>query len=106
MPSELSLNLNALNISTEDLKTFCQDHQIQRLALFGSVLRQDFGPESDIDILVEFEPQAHVGYMRYFHVQDELSALFGRNVDLFTFDSLKPFARETATATQVLIYAT
>jgi len=105
MSIETLPNLAQLKLSSETLKTFCQRHHIQQLALFGSVLREDFNADSDIDILVEFEPQAKVGYLSFFHLQDELSSLFGREVDLFTPNSLKPFARESAEANQVLIYA-
>jgi len=105
MSIETLSNLSHLKTSPKELEIFCQRHQIRRLALFGSVLRDDFNAESDIDILVEFEPQAKVGYLRFFRLQDELSDLFGREVDLFTPNSLKPFARERAEATQTLIYA-
>lgn len=66
------------------LVEFCRRNHIRRLALFGSVLRDDFGPDSDIDVLVEFEP-GHVPGLRFIRLQDELSALFGgRRVDLVT----------------------
>lgn len=94
-----------VEIPTQDIATFCQQHKIRELALFGSVLRDDFGPQSDIDVLVEFEPDAKVGYQRFFHLQDELSLLFGREVDLFTPNSLKPFAKETAMRNKAVIYA-
>jgi len=94
-----------VEIPTQDIATFCQQHKIRELALFGSVLRDDFGPQSDIDVLVEFEPDAKVGYQRFFRLQDELSLLFGREVDLFTPNSLKPFAKETAMQSKAVIYA-
>jgi hypothetical protein len=63
---------------------FCRRNHIRRLSLFGSILRDDFGPESDIDVLVEFEP-GHVPGFRFIRLQDELSRLFGgRRVDLVT----------------------
>jgi predicted nucleotidyltransferase len=66
------------------LAEFCRRNHIRRLALFGSVLRDDFGPNSDIDVLVEFEP-GHVPGLRFIRLQDELSRLFGgRRVDLVT----------------------
>ncbi|HEY2292862.1 MAG TPA: nucleotidyltransferase family protein [Thermoanaerobaculia bacterium] len=66
------------------LAEFCRRNHIRRLSLFGSVLRDDFGPQSDIDILVEFEP-GHVPGLRFIRLQDELSGLFGgRHVDLVT----------------------
>jgi predicted nucleotidyltransferase len=66
------------------LAEFCRRNHIRRLSFFGSVLRDDFGPESDIDVLVEFEP-GHVPGLRFIRMQDELSDLFGgRRVDLVT----------------------
>jgi hypothetical protein len=95
-----------IDIPSQEIITFCQRHHIRQLALFGSVLRDDFGSESDVDVLVEFEPDAQIGYQRFFRLQDELSALFGREVDLFTPNSLKPFARESAMQNKAVIYAT
>ena len=95
-----------IDIPSQEIAAFCQNHHIRQLALFGSVLRDDFGPESDVDVLVEFEPEARVGYQRFFRLQDELSALFKREVDLFTPNSLKPFARARAMQSKAVIYAT
>jgi hypothetical protein len=67
----------------ERIAAFCRRHRIQRLALFGSVLRDDFGPDSDVDVLVEFEPGARTG-LAFFDMQDELSGIVGRKVDLNT----------------------
>ncbi len=66
------------------IAAFCQRHHIRRLCLFGSVLRDDFGPESDVDVLVEFEP-GHVPGLAFIRIQDELSELMGGvPVDLVT----------------------
>jgi len=70
-------------IDRERLAEFCRRNHIRRLALFGSVLREDFGPHSDIDVLVEFEP-GHVPGLAFFVMQAELSQLLGRPVDLNT----------------------
>ena len=67
---------------------FCQRNRIRRLALFGSVLRDDFTPESDVDVLVEFEPGARVG-LAFITVQDELSRILGRRVDMSTFEGVE-----------------
>lgn len=77
----------------ERLADFCRRHHIRRLALFGSVLRDDFGPHSDIDILVEFEPGQVPGF-RMVDLEDELSALVGRKVDLHTPGSLSKYFRD------------
>lgn len=76
----------------EEISRLCQRHGIQRLALFGSVLRDDFDPESDVDVLVEFEPGKAPGFA-FFDVQEELSQLLGRRVDLNTPGFLSPRIR-------------
>jgi predicted nucleotidyltransferase len=88
-----------------EIAEFCRRHRIREMALFGSVLRDDFGPDSDVDVLIEFEPNAGIGYMRFFRLQDELTELFGRDIDLFTPDSLRRFARETVMQTKAVVYA-
>ena len=75
------------------LADFCRHHHIRRLALFGSVLRDDFRPSSDVDVLVEFEP-GHVPGFAFFDLQEELAALLGRKVDLHTPGSLSRYFRE------------
>jgi predicted nucleotidyltransferase len=72
---------------------FCQCHHVRRLALFGSVLRDDFGPASDVDVLVEFEA-GHVPGFAFFDLQEELAALLGRRVDLHTPGSLSRYFRD------------
>ena len=67
---------------------FCQRNHIRRLALFGSVLRDDFKPESDVDVLVEFEPGTRVG-LAFIAMQDELSDILGRRVDMGTFQGVE-----------------
>jgi len=76
------------------LTNFCRRNHIRLLALFGSVLRDDFRPDSDVDVLVEFEPD-HVPGLALIRMQDELSTLFGgRKVDLVTQKFLHPRIRE------------
>ncbi len=82
-----------VDIPQERLAAFCRRHHIRKLSLFGSVLRDDFGPESDIDVLVEFEP-GHVPGYRLITIQDELSDLFGGHpVDLVIERSLNRHLR-------------
>ncbi|MBI4083789.1 MAG: nucleotidyltransferase family protein [Candidatus Lambdaproteobacteria bacterium] len=76
------------------LADFCRRHHIRRLSLFGSVLRDDFGPESDVDVLVEFEPGHSVGLMTLSGIQDELSKLLGRRADMNTVNSLSRYFRD------------
>ncbi|MFW6118911.1 MAG: nucleotidyltransferase family protein [Planctomycetota bacterium] len=67
----------------DEIAEFCRRHRVRRLALFGSVLREDFGPGSDVDVLVEFEPGARVG-LEFFRMERELSEILGQKVDLNT----------------------
>ena len=77
----------------DEIARFCQRHHIQRLALFGSVLRNDFGPESDVDVLVEFDHGKSPGW-EFFSMQEELSQLLGRRIDLNTPGFLSPYFRD------------
>ncbi len=86
-----------INIPTDEVADFCRHHHIRKLMLFGSVLREDFGPESDIDVLVEFEPGTRVG-LRFFTIERELSELLGRKVDLHTPGFLSKYFREQVLA--------
>jgi predicted nucleotidyltransferase len=70
-------------LQSEEIRTLCRTYHIRKLSLFGSALRDDFTPESDIDILVEFEP-GHVPGLAFFQIEHELSQMFGRRVDLLT----------------------
>jgi predicted nucleotidyltransferase len=82
-------------IAPEALAAICRRRGVHRLALFGSVLRDDFGPDSDIDVLVEFEPGRTPGYFGLFEFEDELSVLFGgRKVDLRTPQELSQYFRD------------
>ena len=69
-------------IPAEEIAAFCERWQVTELALFGSVLRDDFGPESDIDVLVSFDPAARHTLFDMVRMEEELKALFGREVDL------------------------
>ncbi len=76
---------------------FCRKHHIRRLSFFGSVLRSDFSPASDVDVLVEFEP-GHTPGLRFFTMQEELSQILGRRVDLNTVHFLSPYFAEEVRA--------
>jgi predicted nucleotidyltransferase len=86
------------------LTEFCRRRHIRKLAFFGSVLRPDFGPHSDIDVLVEFEAGCTPGFA-FFAMQDELSILLGRPVDLHTSGSLSPYFRQQVQATAYVQYS-
>lgn len=84
-----------IEISKEKIAEFCRRNHIRRLALFGSVLREDFGPESDVDVLVEFVPGSRVGYFEIYDLEQELSRLLGRRkVDIKTPECLSKYFRE------------
>lgn len=87
-----------LNLSQETLARFCRRHHIRRLALFGSVLHESGRPDSDVDVLVEFEPGASVGLIRLGGIEVELSELLGRQVDLRTPGELSPYFRDRVLA--------
>jgi predicted nucleotidyltransferase len=82
----------SIAIDRDRIADFCRRHHVRRLALFGSVLRDDFGPESEVDVLVEFEA-GHVPGFAFFDLQEELSAILGRRVDLHTPGSLSRYFR-------------
>ena len=92
-------------IPREQIAEFCRRNKIRRLALFGSVLRPDFSPDSDIDVLVEFVPGASVGFIRLSALQLELSGLLGRTVDLRTPPELSRYFRDEVMATAAVQYA-
>lgn len=77
-----------------EISKFCKLNQIRRLALFGSVLRDDFTPASDVDVLVEFEPDAKVGLIRLAGMEIELGRLLGRRVDMRTPEDLSRYFRD------------
>ena len=86
--------LETLGVSQEELERFCRRHGIRRLALFGSALRDDFGRDSDLDVLVEFESDHPVGLISLARIERELSALIGRQVDLNTPGFLSKYFRD------------
>lgn len=87
-----------IDIPKDRIAEFCRRNQIRRLALFGSVLRDDFRPESDVDVLVEFEPGARVGLMGLARMEIELGELLGRKVDLNTPGFLSDYFRDEVLA--------
>jgi len=95
-----------LAVPRADLAAFCRAHGIRRLALFGSALREDFGPDSDIDLLVEFEPDRIPGLLGIAGMEIKLSDLFaGRKVDLRTAEDLSPYFRQKVLDSAEVQYA-
>ena len=90
--------------SQERIAEFCRRHHIRKLSLFGSVLREDFGPDSDVDVLVEFEPGQAPGFA-FFGIEEELSQILGRRVDFVETSGLRnPFRRHEILRTQEVVF--
>jgi predicted nucleotidyltransferase len=88
-----------ISIPEAKLASFCRRWHVRKLSLYGSVLRDDFGPSSDVDMLVEFEPAAVVGYFELAQMEEELSDLLGRKADIRTPAELSPYFRNEVVAT-------
>jgi len=96
-----------IRVPRKKLVDFCRRNHIRKLAFFGSVLRDDFGPDSDIDVLVEFEPGSTPG-LAFFGMAEDLEQIFGRKVDLMTFKGVKssrnPIRREAILSSAKVVY--
>lgn len=97
--------MSHVSLDRERITDFCRRHHIRKLALFGSVLRDDFGPTSDVDVLVEFEPE-HVPGLAFFTMERELSEIVGRRVDLNTPHFLSRHLRDRVQAEAEVQYVT
>ncbi len=94
----------SLDLDREALASFCRRNGIRRLALFGSVSRGEDRPESDVDLLVEFDPRRTPGLIRLAAMELELSRLLGREVELRTYEDLSRHFRDDVRATATPIY--
>ena len=83
-----------IDVPGEQIAAFCRKNHIRKLSFFGSVLRDDFGPDSDIDVLVEFEPEKVPGFITIAGMEIELSEILGRKADLRTPEELSPYFRQ------------
>jgi uncharacterized protein len=92
-----------ITLPEEAIADFCRRNRVRRLALFGSVLRDDFAADSDVDVLVEFEPGHRLGFA-FFTLQDELSRMLGRRVDLNTRNDLSRYFRDEVERSAHTIY--
>ena len=97
--------MKAIHIPRKQLQMFCQQYQVSRLALFGSVARGEARPESDVDMLVSFLPGAQVGFLTLGQMKRELSELLHRPVDLVPQNGLKPVIRDSVMAEAKELYA-
>jgi len=93
----------SLQLDRDRIADFCRRHRIRRVGLFRSPLRDDFGPDSDVDVLVEFEPGATPG-LAFFSIQRQLSQLLDRPVDLLTPGSIRPAYRNEILNTAEDVY--
>ena len=88
------MKLNTVNIPEQELTEFCRRNHIRKLSLFGSILHDNFRPDSDVDVLVEFESGHTVGYITLAGLEIDLSTMIGRKVDLRTPGELSPYFRD------------
>jgi predicted nucleotidyltransferase len=94
-------------ISTQQIAAFCRKWKVTELSLFGSALREDFGPDSDVDVLISLRPGESMTLENYLDMRDELSTMFGgREIDLVQKRLLKnPFRRHEILANREIVYA-
>jgi hypothetical protein len=95
----------ALNVSLDQLAEVCRRHHVRELAVFGSVARGQSHPDSDIDVLVEFEPSARIGFIALSQLTYDLETLLGRRVDVVTKRGLNPRIRERVLAEAEVVFA-
>jgi predicted nucleotidyltransferase len=96
------MNVSSI-VSQRKIRTFCRKYHIRKMSFFGSIIRDDFGPLSDIDVLVEFDPGFTPGY-DFFLMEAELAKILGRKVDLQTLAFLSPEIRPTVLSQAILAY--
>jgi len=94
-----------IELPKERIKEFCKRHHIRKLSLFGSALRDDFSPESDLDILVEFDPAHIPGFIRLAGMEIELTEILGRKADMRTAQDLSRYFRDEVLNSSKVQYA-
>ncbi|MDX2033371.1 MAG: nucleotidyltransferase family protein [Blastocatellia bacterium] len=95
----------AIRAKQEPLKEVCRRYRIRELSLFGSMARGDFNDQSDVDLLVEFEPEMEVGFLTLSRLHRELSSILGRPIDLVPKLGLKPAIKQEVLESAELVYA-
>ena len=102
-PNKLTARIHA---PAKEIEQFCRKNHVRKLALFGSVLRDDFRPDSDVDVLVEFQPGKVPGLLGLARMERELSVIFGdRRVDIRTAEDLSPYFRQDVVESAEIQYA-
>ncbi len=91
-------------VPLEEIADYCRRNGIRRLRAFGSVLRDDFGPDSDVDLLVAFEPDAPIGLFDFVRIKQELGDLLGREVDLVSEKGISKYIRDEVLAEAEVLY--
>lgn len=99
------MNSVHVTIPADTLTSLCQKYHIKELSIFGSAIRDDFRDDSDVDVLVEFEPEARIGFLALAQLQRELSAIVQRPVDIVPKNGLKPHIRVAVLASAQVLYA-
>ncbi len=101
------MKLGPVEVSMQEIRAFCEKWKLDELSLFGSALRDDFSPVSDIDVLIHFAPGNQMSLESFIEMRDQLSTLFGgRNIDLVERQLVKnPFRRHEILTTRKVLYA-
>ena len=99
------MKLNGVEFDPAKIADFCRRHGVRRLSVFGSILRDDFGPDSDVDVLVEFDPATRASLFDLGGMLMELRDMLGRDVDLRTPEDLSKYFRENVVAEARALYA-
>ena len=100
----MSTVIHGVEIQRERIARFCLENHVRKLSLFGSILTDQFGPDSDVDVLVEFDPDSAPTYFDMAGMEQELSAIFGRRVDLRTPKELSRYFRDQVIASAATQY--
>jgi predicted nucleotidyltransferase len=100
-----TVQLGAAQVDAAKLADLCQQYGVTELALFGSAVRGEMGPDSDIDVIVEFDPAARIGILKFESLVEDLEALVGRKIDLVTKRGLKPWVCPEVLKEARVIYA-
>ncbi|MEA2594317.1 MAG: uncharacterized protein QOF01_786 [Thermomicrobiales bacterium] len=93
-----------IDLPTEQIADICRRYRVSELSIFGSVLRENFRPDSVVDLLVEFEPDARIGFIELGRLEQELEDLLGRKIDLRTKRSLRPELRDEILRSAPVLY--
>lgn len=93
-----------LELPLDEIRAICRRHSVRELAIFGSALREDFGPDSDVDLLVEFELNSRVGFIEFGLMEQEFEAAIGRRIDLVSKRALRPELKDRILASARALY--